>query len=123
MDPATVARLSHALPLFERAADSLVLQLRKALDVPAQAEDDVEQEFAAVRRQLDDYRPEFEALFSGLLVQHLGAEHLPAVLAALEQAAAQHYLRQAPALEVALRAELERLHQAMTALAQQLIGS
>ena len=123
MDPSTVARLSHALPMFERAVDRLMLQLREALSVPPQAEDDVEQEFAAVRCQLDaDYRPAFEALFSRLLVKHLGAEHLPSVLAGLEQSPAQHYLRQAPALEADLRAELRRLHEAMTAIAERVMG-
>src|SRR3569832_2372355 len=120
MDPCTVTQRSQALPLFERATDRLLLLLRVALGVLVLVVVVVVRVFVAVRRQLEaDYRPQFEALFSGLLVKHLGAEHLPAVLAALEHEAAQHYLRQAPAVDAALRAAQRRRHEAMTALAQQ----
>jgi len=91
--------------------------VRKALDVPPQADDDVEAELAGLRRELDDHLPEFEALFTRLLVAELGEEHLPGVLAALDSEAMQHYVR-SPELQAGLRAELERLNQQMLAVAR-----
>jgi hypothetical protein len=119
MDPRpSLVQLSHALPLFERSADAVMRGVRKALDVPAQADDDVEEELAGLRRELDYHLPEFEALFTRLLVAQIGEEHLPGVLAALDSEAMQHYVRSVPQLDAALRAELVRLNEQMFAVAR-----
>lgn len=87
-----VVRLSHAAPAFTRAADQLVLSLRRAMGVPDQAEPEVEQEFAALRTTIDQqFRPEFDRMYAGLLAQHLG-HATSVVLNALEDASAQAYL-------------------------------
>lgn len=110
---ARAVRLSHAAPVFARAANQLVLSLRRAMGVPDQAEPEVEQEFAALRATLDQkYRPEFDNMYAGLLRHHLGAAS-GVVLDALEDSSVQAYLaiseRLGGELEGALRACIARL--------------
>lgn len=123
MDPSdSDVRLSQALPLFERRAEALVLRLREALSAPSPPDADAAEELAALRRELDEQLPALEALFTRLLIQHLGEEHLPGVLAALQSEAVQHYLHSAPQLDAELPPEVLRLNEQMVAIAQRVLA-
>lgn len=106
-------RLSHVAPVFARTANHLLLSLRRAMGVPDQAEPEVEQEFAALRASLDQqFRPEFDKMYAGLLAHYVGAAN-GVVLDALEDPSVQAYLavsdRIGGELDAALRACVGRL--------------
>lgn len=108
-----VVRLSHVAPAFERAANQLVLSLRRAMGVPDQAEPEVEQEFATLRSTLDEqFRPEFDKMYASLCMHFLGPAS-SVVLNSLEDSAAQAYLaaseRIAGDVGAALRAVMAEL--------------
>ena len=115
---ANVVQLTRAANIFDRVADGLVAQVRAAMAVPAQADAEIEQEFAALRAKLDAFFPEFRELFGSLLVRHVGQEHLPAVLAGLSTEPAQHYLRAASKIDEEMQAQMAQLSQSMLAAVQ-----
>jgi hypothetical protein len=99
-------RLSGAVPIFARVVGDLVLSLRRAMGVPDQAEPEVEAEFAALRATLDEqFRPEFDKMYAGLLAQHLGKAST-VVLNALESAPVQAYLEAAGRIQLDVQAAL-----------------
>ncbi|HTV24199.1 MAG TPA: hypothetical protein VMG12_36150 [Polyangiaceae bacterium] len=101
-------RLTFAAPHFSRLADRLILTLRGAMGVPAVAEPEVEAEFAALRQSLDSFYPEFTQAYAGLLSRYLG-EAAPVVVAALDEAPVQAYLRAADPIEAEMMAALRAL--------------
>ena len=115
-------RSSHVAPIFARAADGLVLSLRRAMGVPDKAEPEVEQEFAALRATLErQFRPEFDRMYAGLLKQYLGAAS-SVVVQALEDPSVQAYLavseRIAGDVDTALRGCIARLEAILSPPAQ-----
>jgi len=106
-------QLTHAEGAFATVADTLVHNVRRGMFVPAQADADVELEFAAFRTHLDQFLPEFCELFARLLLPRLGSEQLPEVLAALASPPAQTYLRMAPIIEQRLEPIFEELDRQM----------
>lgn len=101
-------RLTCAAPQFHRLADRLILTLRGAMGVPAVAEPEVEAEFGALRQSLDSFYPEFTKAYVGLLSRYLG-DATPVVVATLDDAAVQAYLRAADAIEAETMAALRAL--------------
>jgi len=101
-------RLSHVAPRFNAMADQLVLNLRRAMGVPDRAEDDVEQEFRALRGSLDAFFPEFERIYSELLLAYVGRA-APVVLSRLENVDVQAYLRVADRIDAEIAQALQAL--------------
>ena len=62
-----------------------------------------------LRAKLNKLYPTFAALYTRLFVKHVGEEHLPAVLAALQGEPLRHYLRARSAMKPALAAGLREL--------------
>jgi hypothetical protein len=115
---ATLARLTGALGLFDRAATTLVGQVREAMSVPGEADADVETEFHNFRAHLETFLPEFQQKYARLLIRHLGAEHLPEVMAALETATVQRYVEAAERMDAAMVPLLAALVERMLRLAR-----
>jgi hypothetical protein len=91
-------RLGGATPQFQRMADDLVRQVRRAMGVPDQAEPEVELEFAGLRQSLDAFYPEFTKIFADLLASYLG--HAGSVaLTSLENEVVQAYVQVAEQIE------------------------
>jgi len=106
-------QLTHAEGAFATVADTVVCNVRRGMFVPAQADAEVELEFAVFRTYLDQFLPEFCELFARLLLPRLGSEQLPEVLAALASPPAQTYLRAAPIIEQRLEPIFEELSRQM----------
>jgi hypothetical protein len=104
---------------FLQAAAGVIAHLRKVMGVPEQADEDVEQEFAALRCELDQHFPEFCKLFAGLLTRYIRREHQPQVFAALRREPVQRYLRAETEIEAGLRQLVLRLGAEMHALADE----
>jgi len=118
-DPITaLVVITRATVMFDQIADGLIAGVRHAMGVPVHADDEVEQEFAFLRTSLDEFFPEFEQLYGGLLVKHLGWEHVPELLETLGSDLAQRYLGAAQGIEEELRQHLGRLSQEMLLAAQ-----
>jgi hypothetical protein len=99
-------RLSCASPTFERIADGLVWQVRRAMGVPDRAEPEVELEFAGLRQTLDAFYPEFTQIYANLLSSYLG-NAASVALASLESEAVQAYLRVAGQIDADVHAALK----------------
>ena len=96
---ARAVRLTRAVPLFDGIADDLIINVRRAMGVPEQAEPEVEGEFAALRRTFEQqFFPEFSKMYAALLLQQLGSA-TSVVLRALEGAPVQAYLAVAQQVE------------------------
>src|SRR5687768_4287880 len=54
-----IADTCHAAVIFDRVADGLIVQVRRAMNVPEQADPDMEEELAALRADFDAFLPEF----------------------------------------------------------------
>jgi hypothetical protein len=118
-DPiAALVEITRAATLFDQIADDLIAGVRHAMGVPPSAEVEVEEEFAFLRASLDEFLPEFRALYGGLLVKHLGWELVPDVLEGLESELAQRYLCAVQGIEAELQQHLGRLSQEMLLAAQ-----
>ena len=110
--------LCGAQSIFQGMADDLVLRIRSAIGVPQRAEDDVEQEFAALRATFDEFFPEFAKIFGGTLDAFLGGA-LPLIVPALEDESVQAYIRVANAID----AETVTMLQAMSKPLKAALGS
>jgi hypothetical protein len=118
-DPfAALVEITRASGMFDQIADGLIAGVRHAVGVPVHADLEVEQEFAFLRASLDEFFPDFQQLYGGLLVQHLGWEHVPELLECLGSDLAQRYLAAAQGIEEELRQHLGRLSQEMLLAAQ-----
>lgn len=118
-DPlSALVQITRAAVMFDQIADGLIAGVRHAMGVPPSADLEVEQEFAFLRASLDRFLPEFRQLYGGLLVKHLGWEHVPQVLEALDAELAQRYLCAAQGIEAELQQHLGRLSQDMLLAAQ-----
>jgi hypothetical protein len=116
-------QITRANAVFDRIADNLIAGVRHAMGVPPSADEEVEAEFAFLRASLDGFFPEFQQLYGGLLVKHLGWDHVPDVLDALESELAQHYLCAVQGIEAELQQHLGRLSQEMLLAAQASLAS
>jgi hypothetical protein len=122
-DPiATVVQLTRAAVIFDQIADNLIAGVRQAMGVPATADPEIEQEFAFLRGALDEFFPEFRQLFGGLVIKHVGEQHVPALIEGLGSELAQRYLQAAPRIEAELQQHLGRLSQRMLLAAQASLG-
>ncbi|MET0414302.1 MAG: hypothetical protein ABW217_23525 [Polyangiaceae bacterium] len=122
MDNFAVVRLVHADAIFARVADGLIKSVRLRMGVPDRADADVEEEFSALRKELDTHIAEFSELFAGLLRQHVGDQHLGDVLTAMESPAAQRYLQAVGLIDHELEQSLELIHRNMTRVACAALG-
>jgi len=124
MDAAsTVAELCNCAAIFDRVAGGLMVEVRKAMNVPEQADADVEEEFSSLRAEFDAFLPEFQTLFTGLLIQHIGQAQLPEVLATLGTEGGQRYLQAAHRIEAELEQFLAPLSQKMCIVARRALAA
>lgn len=118
---ATLAvRVTRAAALFDRIIATLLVPVGQA-STPARAVEEAER--ADLRERLDAFFPEFRQLYGGLLVKHIGAQALPAVLAALDSEAVQAYFRALQAMEPELLGGLQSLTKRMAVVAADRSGA
>jgi len=115
----TAVQLTRAATIFDRIANGLVERVRQALGVPDRLDEDIEQELVGLRAELDEFFPEYQQLFGGLLLEHIGREHAPSVLAALSGEAIQRYFRAAPEIDAELQALFAELVRQMSLAARE----
>jgi hypothetical protein len=116
---ALAVQLTRAATIFDGIANGLIAQVRRAAGVPELADPETEQELARLRAQLDELYPEYQQLFGGLLLDHIGREHAPSVLAALHAEPIQEYFRAVPRMHAELQSLLVELAQRMSRAAGQ----
>lgn len=113
-------QLTRAATVFDGIANGLIATLRSAIGgTPERARPDIEGELLRIRARLDGLYPEFQQLFGGLLLEHVGRQHAPSVLAALRSEPAQEYFRVAPRIDAELQALLLDLGQRMSRVARE----
>ena len=115
---ALAVQLTRAAAIFDAIANGLIAQVRRAAGLPERADPDTEQELIHLRARLDELYPEYQQLFGGLLLDHIGREHAPSVLAALRAEPIQEYFRAMPRMEDELRLLLIDLAQRMSRAAR-----
>jgi hypothetical protein len=107
----TLAQVTHAARVFDRLVDSLIEQLRSSQPEPFSREVALGQDgtlaisnanLVAARERMDALYPEFQQLYGGLLLQHLGQEHVDEVLQLLRSEPMQHFFRARRQMEQAL---------------------
>ena len=124
MDAAsTIAELSNSAAMFDRVASGLIVEVRRAMNVPEQADADVEEEFSSLRAEFDTFLPEFQALFADLLIKHIGQAQLGEVLATLGTEVGQRYLQAAQRIEGELEQFLVPLSQKMCIVARRTLAN
>jgi hypothetical protein len=117
-------RVIHLLGVaaqFEPFVDGVLARLRASMGVPPAGTagfDDpiVEEEIAVARARLLELRAEFEAIEARLYLQHVGAAHLPGVVAALADERVQRLLRAQAAMAADAARALGALAERMTAV-------
>lgn len=122
-DAAAAVNLTRAAILFDGLANGLIDQVRRAMSVPGGAAHDIERELLRLRARLDGLYPEYQQLFGGLLLEHIGREHVPSVLAALQAEPVQAYFRAAPRMNAELQALLIELARRMSRAARKYLSS
>jgi hypothetical protein len=85
------------------------------MGVPDRAEPDIEAEFLYLRRCLEDFRPEYEAMFGSLLWEHLG-DSAEEALRSVEQTSVQEYLSEIGAWRAAFEPERQRIEARLRAV-------
>lgn len=120
---AKLVQLTRAAHIFDDLADGMIQGVRTAMNVPGDAGAEVEREFAQLREQLDDFFPEFQALYGSTLVEHFGASNTERVLAALREEAIQAYFQKCFAIDCDFVAALPQLADEMGALAEEIAAS
>ena len=116
---AQAVQLTRAATIFDGIANGLIAQVRRAAGVPERAAPAIEQELGRLRAQLDELYPEYQQLFGGLLLDHIGREHAPSVLAALRAEPIQEYFRAVPRMDAELQSLLVELAQRMSRAVRQ----
>jgi hypothetical protein len=116
---ALAVQLTRAATIFDGIANGLTAQVRHAMGVTKRADPDLEQELLRLRARLDELYPEYRQLFGGLLLDHIGREHVPSVLAALGAEPVQEYFRAVPRMDAELQSLLIDLAQRMSRAARQ----
>jgi hypothetical protein len=116
---ALAVQLTRAATVFDGIANGLINTLRHALGVPEKARADIERELLRLRARLDGLYPEYQELFGGLLLEHIGPRHAASVLAALCSEPIQEYFRAAPRVDAELQALLVELGERMSRVARE----
>lgn len=115
----TAVQVTRAAPLFDRLADTMLARVEDRLQCREQNDESLRgQALRALRERLDAFYPEFRQLYGELLLEHLGAEQAPGVLAALEHDSVQHYFRALHEMQSELWGGLERLAERMALAVQ-----
>lgn len=113
-------QLTRAATVFDGIANGLIATLRSAMGgAPERARPDIERELLRIKARLDGLYPEFQQLFGGLLLEHVGRQHAPSVLAALHTEPAQEFFRAAPRIDAELQELLLELGQRMSRVARE----
>lgn len=107
-------QLTRAAGIFDGLANALIAQMRRAMAVPLIARVEVERELTRLRARLDGFFPEYQQLFGGLLLGHIGPEHTASVLAALRNEVVQEYFRAVPRMDLELQGILVDLARRMS---------
>ncbi|HEU4579864.1 MAG TPA: hypothetical protein VFS67_16505 [Polyangiaceae bacterium] len=118
MDLSKLAQLTHLEASFSSIAAAFIGEVRRQLFVPEHADDDVEDEFVALRQRVDAYYPEFCAIFASSLLDQLGPERLQELLDQMNTEAAQRYLEVAEKIQLELQQSAPSLTHKLTAAAQ-----
>lgn len=119
-----VLSVTRAGAMFENLVEGMLQQLRVHFGVPPElnpedpASEMIEWEIDQVRQKLSAFSGCFGQLYTTTLARHVGAEQLPGVLAALEDARVQSFLGAAANMEAELSKGVEQLAQRMTASLQ-----
>lgn len=111
---AAAVRVTRAAALFDRIIATLLGPASPGA-APGDGVDSAER--AELRERLDAFFPEFRQLYGGLLVKHIGAQSLPAVLGALDNELVQAYFRALQAMEPELIGGLQSLTKRMAVVA------
>ncbi|MEO8185114.1 MAG: hypothetical protein ABI895_40425, partial [Deltaproteobacteria bacterium] len=119
----SITELCHSGAIFSCAVDGVIVKVRKAMNVPDQADADVEAEFRALRADFEPLRPEFDELFARLLRQQIGAARLSQLLAQLGGEVEQRFLRAVGSIDAEFEQLLESLSQKLTIVAQQALAA
>ncbi|MET0410853.1 MAG: hypothetical protein ABW217_06135 [Polyangiaceae bacterium] len=107
----TLVQVTQAARVFDRLVETLLEQLRISQPEPFSREVTLGQDgalaisdadFVAARERMDALYPEFQRLYGGLLLEHLGHEHVDEVLQLLRSEPMQHYFRARRQMEQAL---------------------
>lgn len=107
----TLVQVTQAARVFDRLVETLIEQLRINQPEPFSREVTLGQDgtleishadFVAARERMDALYPEFQQLYGGLLLEHLGQEHVDEVLRLLRSEPMQHYFRARRQMEQAL---------------------
>lgn len=121
-DAATAVNLTRAATIFDGIANAWIAQVRRAMGVPERAAQDIERELLRLRARLDRLYPEYQQVFGGLLLEHIGREHVRSVLAALRAEPVQEYFRATPRMDAELQEILIDLAQRMSLAARKARG-
>jgi hypothetical protein len=108
-----VIRLGGIDANFDHMVDAVIKYLRGRMGVsapaePGDADDVIEAEFAAVRTRLSSLRSQYHELYANILAEHLEAERLPAMVAALQNTEIQTYLATLKRVEPQVASEMAK---------------
>lgn len=119
----TLVQVTQAAQVFDRLVEALIEQQRAAQLEPHSREVTLgqdgtlaiaEADFTAARERMDAIYPEFQQLYGGLLLDHLGHEHVDEVLQLLRSEPLQRYFRARRRMEQALVEGMAALSQKLS---------
>jgi hypothetical protein len=124
----TLVQVTQAARVFDRLVETLLAPLQASPAISGSREvtlgrdgtlDLADAHLVAVRERMDSLYPEFQQLYGSLLLQYVGAEHVPEVLQALRSEPIQRYFRARRQMEPALIDGMNALSQKLSEVVYQ----